>query len=95
MIEWSDGATADVAGALNWLNERNPAAAEQIVEDVLAAVQRLEAFPSSGRLGRRAGTRELVVRGRPYIVIYKLCNADVVILRVLHAAQRWPLPGDG
>jgi len=40
--------------------------------------------------GRVAGTRELVVVGTPYIVVYRIEPAAVVILRVLHGAQRWP-----
>jgi toxin ParE1/3/4 len=36
------------------------------------------------------GTRELVVTGTPFIVVYRVEAATVVILRVLHGAQRWP-----
>jgi plasmid stabilization system protein ParE len=39
-----------------------------------------------------AGTRELVVIGTPYIVIYRIEATAIVVLRVLHAAQRWPAP---
>jgi len=37
------------------------------------------------------GTRELVMRPS-YIVIYRETPESVAILRVLHAARRWP-PG--
>jgi toxin ParE1/3/4 len=55
-----------------------------------AAVRRLRSFPESGRAGRVAGTRELVVSGTPFIVIYRVKPSAVVIIRVLHAARRWP-----
>jgi toxin ParE1/3/4 len=34
--------------------------------------------------------RELVVIGTPYIVVWCVERSAVVILRVLHGAQRWP-----
>lgn len=55
-----------------------------------AAVTRLAEYPKIGRIGRVAGTRELVVTGTPYIVVYRIEPTAAVILRVLHGAQRWP-----
>jgi toxin ParE1/3/4 len=40
--------------------------------------------------GRVRGTRQLIVVGTPYVVVYRIEPASVVILRVLHGAQRWP-----
>jgi len=48
----------------------------------------LEALPNRGRLGRIAGTRELVQA--PYVIIYRVIEEAVEILRVYHAAQDWP-----
>ena len=44
----------------------------------------------SGRPGRVAGTRELVVTGTPYVAAYQVTRETVRILRVLHGAQQWP-----
>ena len=93
MIRWTDEAQADFAGQIAWIYERNPAAAERVAEDVLASIELLEAFPHRGRTGRREGTRELATRHRPYVVVYKVLEAGVVILRVLHGAQLWPPAG--
>lgn len=87
MIQWADEAQADFAGLLAWLNDRNPAAA--VADEVLDAVERLLRFPFSGRLGRRAGTRELAIPGRPYLVIYQTDGSVTSILRLLHGAQLW------
>ena len=95
MIQWTREAQADFAGQIAWLFERNPTAAEQIAEEGLAAIERLAAFPLSGRIGRRSGTRELTTAPRPYVVIYQVTNTGVVILRVLHGAQLWPLDEGG
>ena len=55
-----------------------------------AAVSRLADFPESARPGRVPGTRELVVPATPFIVVYRIEATDVVILRILHGAQKWP-----
>ncbi len=43
-----------------------------------------------GKLGRADGTRELVVTGTPFVVIYRAANGLVQILRVIHGARHWP-----
>lgn len=65
-------------------------AADRQVELVLAAVAGLLQFLNSGRPGRRAGTRELVVDRTPYIVPYRVRGELVEVVRVLHGRQRWP-----
>lgn len=45
--------------------------------------------PLAGRIGRVNGTRELVIEGIPFIVIYRV-TSELQILRVLHDAQQWP-----
>jgi addiction module RelE/StbE family toxin len=68
----------------------NPAAAVLIDERIVAAARRLLDFPASGRVGRIAGTRELVINGTPYVAAYAITGTTVRILRVLHGAQEWP-----
>lgn len=91
MIRWTLEAQADLAGQVAWLHERNPAIAERVAEGVLHAVGRLDAFPG---IGRTSGTRELATAPLPYLVVYQVRETDVVILRILHGAQLWPLKGD-
>ncbi|CAK7262210.1 type II toxin-antitoxin system RelE/ParE family toxin [Shinella sp. YE25] len=57
---------------------------------IAVAARRLCDFPESGRTGRVAGTRELVVTGTPYLAAYLVSGETVRILRVLHGAQQWP-----
>jgi len=54
------------------------------------AVERLADFPHRGRPGRLEGTRELVVAGTPYLVVYRTKGTSLRILRLLHGAQDWP-----
>ena len=91
MIRWTERASADLVGVVEWIEQRNPAAAERLASAVLAAIERLELYPNLGRGGRVPDTRELVVpRRRNYVVVYRLVPDSVVILRVLHGKMQWP-----
>ena len=39
---------------------------------------------------RDRGTRELIFSGIPFLVMYRVRDDVVEILRILHGAQRWP-----
>jgi toxin ParE1/3/4 len=75
---------------LAYIGDHNPVAAIEMGDAIEAFVGRLAEFPESGRPGRVPGTRELVVTGTPFIVVYRIEPAALVVLRVLHRAQRWP-----
>lgn len=89
-IEWLPEAENNVTAQLEWVAQHNPWAAIDMGDAVHAAVARLADHPAMGRPGRVAGTRELAVVGTPYVVVYCIEASAVVILRVLHGAQRWP-----
>jgi plasmid stabilization system protein ParE len=47
-------------------------------------------YPALGRRGRERGTRELVVAGMPYIIIFAIHRDQLIILRVLHTSMKYP-----
>jgi len=48
----------------------------------------LRCFPEVGRTGRVLGTREWVVRGLPYIIVYEVMPEEtLIVLGVFHGAQ--------
>ena len=89
-IEWLPEAVRNLERQLARVAERNPRAAVDMGDSVDAGVSRLAEFPESARPGRVPGTRELVVTSTPLIVVYRIESGTVLILRVLHGAQRWP-----
>jgi len=89
-VEWLPAAVRNLESQLAYIAERNPSAAIAVGDAILAAVARLADHPRSGRAGRIGGTRELVVSRTPFVVAYRVEAAAVVILRLLHGAQRWP-----
>ncbi len=83
-------AEGDLEAVAAFIRKDNPAAAVRTVLRVLDAVEGLCEFPNIGRPGRVHGTRELVINRTPFIAVYKVIRNTVWILRVLHAARRWP-----
>jgi addiction module RelE/StbE family toxin len=67
----------------------NPDAAEELANDIEAKAEKLREFPEMYKVGRKRGTRELVAH-KNYIVVYRVINSQVEVLRVKHSAQQWP-----
>jgi len=89
-IKWLRTALRNLDHHADYIAKDNPDAARRAVERVQAAVGQLTEHPNMGRIGRVAGTRELIVGGTPWVIIYRLGADAVEIIRVLHGVQRWP-----
>jgi toxin ParE1/3/4 len=89
-VKWLRAALANLDAEAEYIAEDNPAAAGRVVQRILRAVDLLKKNPAMGRTGRVAGTRELVVAGTPYILPYRVRGEALEILRVFHAARKWP-----
>lgn len=89
-IIWRATAIRDLQAIREFIAQDNPDAAVRVRRNIRAAVERLAEYPNLGRAGRVAGTRELIVGGSPYIVVYRVREDTVRILAVIHAARQWP-----
>lgn len=89
-IKWLREAADDLTEIRHFIAEDNPHAAQRIAELILNTLSYLMDHPEIGRPGRVPGTRELVIPGTPYLVPYRVRNAVIEILAVLHGAQKWP-----
>ena len=89
-VRWVRKALESLQTELEFIREENPAAASRMAREIFTAADRLGKFPAMGRAGRVPGTRELVVAGSPYILPYRVRAGAVEILRVFHAARKWP-----
>jgi len=88
---WTAPAMSDLAALHAHIADDNERAADAMVDRVMARAQRqLSRLPESGRPGRIAKTRELVISGTPYILPYRIVGNTIQILRVFHSARRWP-----
>jgi len=89
-VRWLDQAVQDLESLRTHIARDHPAAAAEIARRIRETVRILSDFPAAGRVGRVPDTREVVVSGTPYILPYRINGHMVEILRVLHAAQKWP-----
>lgn len=87
-VRWLSRAADDLEHLYEYIAQDNPEAAASEAGKVVEAVKHLGDCPASGRPGRVPGTRELVISR--YIVAYRVKDGVVQILRVLHAARKWP-----
>ena len=92
VVRWTHSARRDYRNIIEWLSDRNPAAALRVANAIDNRLAVLETMPRIGRVARLEGTRELVIARTPYLAIYQIKGADdrVLVVRLLHAAQRWP-----
>ena len=84
---WTTLAKADLLAISDYLMERNPQAAMLAEDRILQSAEALLEFPKQGRPGRLADTRELILPGSPYLIIYGEGPGEVVLYRIIHAAR--------
>jgi toxin ParE1/3/4 len=88
-IVWSPEARRQVHEIWHYIALDDPEAAERMVTRLVTAVERLVHFPHLGRPGRE-GSRELLISGTPFILIYRVHGEEIRIGTVVHGAQRGP-----
>jgi addiction module RelE/StbE family toxin len=88
-IVWRPEARADRIAIMEYIARDSPLAAIDLDEEIEDKVDMLLLHPKLFKVGRVAGTREMVVRPN-FIVIYELHGTHVIVLNVIHASQQWP-----
>ena len=90
-VEWDPSATAKlVEYVVDYAERYDPVVAYRVFDEVQERAELLDAQPGIGRPGRVQGTREFVVTGTPFILVYQTEGTTIRILRVLHGHQQWP-----
>jgi len=87
-VDWRPEARATLWEILDYIAERNPRAADDLFSVIEAVTTSLPQHAYLYRVGRVAGTREIVVHPN-YLVVYRVTE-EVEILAVLHARQAYP-----
>ena len=92
-VIWSPTAAGNLDDIWTHIAQDNIDAADRMAERLHSASGILTDHPNMGRLGRQHRTRELVVAGTPYILIYTMTPGRIDIVRVIHGKQDWPPKG--
>ncbi|AEG50390.1 plasmid stabilization system [Sphingobium chlorophenolicum L-1] len=93
-IFWLSKARDQRARQFDYLLKLNRDVAIAMGNSVAATVARLSVDPDLSRVGRIAGTRELPVPDTPFILVYRIEEDAIVILRLLHKRRRFPTAED-
>ncbi len=89
-LRWTEKAANDLERIADYLFQHTPEHASELVRRLYEAPAALLRFPHRGRLGRKDGTRELVLSPLPYIIVYTVRGDAIYVVRILHGAQQWP-----
>ena len=89
-LRWTEDAASDLEHITDYLFEKAPERAPELVRSIYNAPAELLKFPHRGRPGKKNGTRELVLSSLPYIVVYTVSGDVIHVVRILHGAQKWP-----
>ncbi|HVP85309.1 MAG TPA: type II toxin-antitoxin system RelE/ParE family toxin [Rhizomicrobium sp.] len=90
MVTWAPKAILDLREAWDFIAADNESAADRIVSQLQRAGEGLDQFPKLGRAGKVSRTRELVVAGTPYFLVYYIRRDHIEIARAVHGARQWP-----
>ena len=87
-MTWTPQALNDVDAICKFIARDAPRYAQLFATQVFKSVERLEAFPESGRMVPEVGQENIreIILGN-YRVIYRILNGDVEILTVYHSAR--------
>lgn len=89
-VRWTTPAAQDLEEITLYIRRDSESAALAVAKTLFDAANSLDILPSRGRAGRIPGTRELVVYGLPYIVLYQVTATAIQILHIYHGARNWP-----
>lgn len=92
-VLWRDLAEQELMAIVEHVMLDNPPAAVRLYERLSNAAKSLADFPERFRSGAEPESRELVVPGTPYIIVYRVAADTVEIVAVFHAAQDKPRGG--
>lgn len=88
-IRWESDAISDLIELRKYIEQDNPEAANRVATKIVNSIDTLLDHPLLGKAGRIHKTRELVISGTPYTVVYLAESELVTILRVFHQTRSW------
>jgi plasmid stabilization system protein ParE len=86
-FEYHPEARAELFGEFDWYAHRSVDAAESFLDSVRAAIDQAVSFAMSGQR-YLAGTRRIVVRDFPYLLVYRQRASQVEVIAVAHTSRR-------
>ncbi|WP_339896557.1 type II toxin-antitoxin system RelE/ParE family toxin [uncultured Gilvimarinus sp.] len=91
-LKWTDLAAQDLEKIESYIAQESSLtiAIDVVLSIINTAELILPRHPQAGRQGRVKSTRELVIDGLPFLLVYREAASRIDVLRVLHSSQQWP-----
>ena len=90
-VRWTVPAANDLTQIHDYTENRfGVTQARRAATMIYGAVDALKDMPLRGRAGRKPGTQELIVSGLPFVIVYRVLNEAVEVIRILHGSQKRP-----
>jgi toxin ParE1/3/4 len=91
LVRWTQPAAGDLLHICDYTAERfGTAQARRVADAIYESAASLHEMPNRGRPGRKPNTREMIISGLPFVIIYRVGQEAVEIARILHTSQQWP-----
>jgi plasmid stabilization system protein ParE len=88
-LQISELASVELAEAVRWYDERRPGWGGKLFDAVAHAFELIETHPEIGSPRRgQPSTRQLSVRGFPYLAVYRDRGTDLHVVALAHASRR-------
>jgi len=88
-VIWTPGAKRDRRSIYKYIDADNPRAAIRMDKLFGEAAAKLADHPRLGKVGKVAGTRELIPHEH-YRLVYSIDGETIWVLALMHTARRWP-----
>jgi toxin ParE1/3/4 len=88
-VRWTRPALTDFIDIQQFIAAEDSEAARRIADRLWSTAAQLGDNPEIGRRGHVAGTREWAVTRTPFLVVYRIRNEAIEILRIWRGRQDW------
>jgi toxin ParE1/3/4 len=89
-IRWTPAAANDLEQIGEYLAKHQPHLAHSTIVELYDTARTLKTSPNRGRPGREECTRELIHTRLPYIIVYRVKEQAIELLRIYHSARQRP-----
>ena len=88
-FQLSDPASAELTDAIRWYEQLRPGLGGELFDAITATIDVIRTHPEIGapRATRRP-SRQLLVTGFPYNIVYRLRDDDIYVVAVAHTSRR-------
>jgi plasmid stabilization system protein ParE len=88
-FRFSDPASEEFTEAVRWYEQRRPGWGGKLFDAVTRTIERVQEHPEIGvQRSSRLPSRQLLVQGFPYKVVYRVREHDVYVVAVAHTSRR-------